>query len=100
MLRLLKLRRKKHPVPKYFIGGFIGIVAICFVAGLIEGRFKVDSVLMFTDYLGFMSLMHIFIKLILIIFIAVSLFRLIMEDYNNPYGLPILNILSMAFMTV
>ncbi|WP_421051619.1 hypothetical protein [Lysinibacillus sp. UGB7] len=100
MLKLLKLRWKKHHISKYFIGGFIGIVVICLVVGLIAWRFKVESCLMFTDYLGFMSLMNIFIKLTFIIYVAVSLFRLIMEEYNNHYGLPILNIFSIAYMTV
>ena len=54
----------------------------------------------FTNYLRLIALMIFLLKFIFIIFLAVMLFRIVMEGYKHNGGLPILNIISVAYMSV
>jgi len=83
MFKLMKLEWRKHHLSGYFRGVAICIVAIFAAVGLMAWGSKVDSDLMFTDYAGFMSLANIFIRVTFIIFSAVILSRLVIDEYRS-----------------
>lgn len=50
-----------------------------------------------TKYLAFKNIL---LKFAFIIFLAVMFFHIVMDEYNHNDGLPIINIMSVAYMTV
>ncbi|EMA6342732.1 ABC transporter permease [Bacillus cytotoxicus] len=83
MLKLMKLEWRKHHLSRYFTSVAICIVAIFAVVSLMAWGSKVEEDVMFSDYAGFMSLANIFIRITFIIFAAVMLSRLIIDEYKN-----------------
>ncbi|WP_203362961.1 ABC transporter permease [Bacillus sp. REN10] len=83
MLNLMKLEWKKHQLSRYFKGVACCILGIFAAVGLMAWGSKVENDLMFTDYAGFMSLTNIFIRITFLIFSAVILSRLVIDEYKN-----------------
>lgn len=83
MLKLIKLEWKKHQLSSCFKGVAICIVAIFATVGLMVWGSKVDSDLLFSDYAGYMSLTNIIIRITFIIYSAVLLSRLVIDEYKN-----------------
>ncbi|MBO1580789.1 ABC transporter permease [Bacillus sp. XF8] len=83
MLKLMKLEWKKHRLSRYFKGVVICIIAIFASVGLMAWGSKAESEQMFLDYAGFMSLTNIFIRTTFMIFSAVILSRLVIDEYKN-----------------
>lgn len=83
MLKLMKLEWKKHQLSSCFKGVAICIVSIFAVIGLMVWGSKADSDLMFLDYAGYMSLTNIIIRITFIIYSAVLLSRLVIDEYKN-----------------
>ncbi|MGG4265504.1 ABC transporter permease [Peribacillus simplex] len=83
MLKLMKLEWRKNHLSSYFKGVVICIVAIFAAVALMAWGSKVEDDLMFTDYIEFMSLANIFIRIVFIIFSSVILSRLVIDEYRN-----------------
>ncbi|PEF77247.1 bacitracin ABC transporter permease [Bacillus pseudomycoides] len=83
MLKLMKLEWKKHRLSRYFKGVAICIVAIFVAVGLMAWGSRAESEQMFLDYAGFMSLTNIFIRTTFMIFSAVILSRLVIDEYKS-----------------
>lgn len=83
MLKLMKLEWQKHQVSSYFKGLAICIVAIFAAVGLMAWGSKNESDLMFQNYTEFMSLTNIIIRITFIIFSAVILSRLVIDEYKS-----------------
>lgn len=83
MLKLMRLEWKKHQISSYFKGIAISIVAIFSVVGLMVWASKTESDLMFNDYTGYMALTNIFIRITFMIFSAVIITRLVIDEYKN-----------------
>ncbi|MFJ7736339.1 ABC transporter permease [Lysinibacillus sp. NPDC097287] len=83
MLKLMKLEWKKHQISSCFKGVAICIVAIFSAVSLMVWGSKADSDLMFQDYAGFMSLTNVLIRITFIIYSAVILSRLVIDEYKN-----------------
>lgn len=83
MLKLMKLEWKKHQLFSCFKGVAICIVSIFAAVGLMVWGSKVDSDLMFSNYAGYMSLTNIVIRITFIIYSAVLLSRLVIDEYKN-----------------
>ncbi len=52
-----------------------------------------------TKYLGLIAFMNFLLKFTFIIFLAVMLFRIVMEGFKHNDSLPIFNIISVAYIT-
>ncbi|HEK9101871.1 ABC transporter permease [Bacillus pfraonensis] len=83
MLKLMKLEWKKHCLSRYFKGVTIYSIAIFVAVGLMAWGSNAESERMFPDYIGFMSLTNIFIRTTFMIFSAVILSRLVIDEYKN-----------------
>ena len=83
MLKLMKLEWKKQQLSRCFKGVAICIVSIFAAVGLMVWGSKVDSDLMFSNYAGYMSLTNIVIRITFIIYSAVLLSRLVIDEYKN-----------------
>lgn len=83
LLKLMKLEWRKNHLSSYFKGVVICIVAIFAAVALMAWGSKVEDDLMFTDYIEFMSLANIFIRIVFIIFSSVILSRLVIDEYRN-----------------
>ncbi|WP_369902366.1 ABC transporter permease [Bacillus manliponensis] len=83
MLKLMKLEWKKHHLSRYLKGVAICIISIFTVVGLMAWGSQGESERMFPDYDGFMSLTNIFIRITFIIFSAVMLSRLVIDEYKS-----------------
>lgn len=83
MLKLMKLEWKKHCLSRYFKGVAICIVSIFVAVALMAWGSKAESEQMFSDYAGFMSLTNIFIRTTFMIFSAVILSRLVIDEYKS-----------------
>ncbi|MFD6507725.1 MULTISPECIES: ABC transporter permease [unclassified Bacillus (in: firmicutes)] len=83
MFKLMKLEWKKHHLSSYFKGVAICIVAIFAAVSLMAWGSKVEDDLMFSNYMEYMSLANIFIRITFIIFSAVILSRLVIDEYKN-----------------
>jgi len=83
ILKLMKLEWKKHRLSRYFKGVAICIVAIFVAVGLMAWGSRAESEQMFLDYAGFMSLTNIFIRTTFMIFSAVILSRLVIDEYKS-----------------
>lgn len=83
MLKLMKLEWKKHQIASCFKGVAICIVAIFSAVSLMVWGSKADSDLMFQDYTGFMSLTNVLIRITFIIYAAVILSRLVIDEYKT-----------------
>ncbi|MBK3493936.1 ABC transporter permease [Viridibacillus sp. YIM B01967] len=83
MVKLMKLEWKKNQLSSYFKGLIICIVGIFAAVSLMAWGSKVEDDLMFTDYVEFMSLANIFIRIVFIIFSSVILSRLVIDEYRN-----------------
>ncbi|PEY34310.1 bacitracin ABC transporter permease [Bacillus cereus] len=83
MLKLMKLEWKKHRLARYLKGVVICIIAIFVAVGLMAWGSKAESEQMFSDYAGFMSLTNIFIRTTFMIFSAVILSRLVIDEYKS-----------------
>ncbi|WP_410983489.1 ABC transporter permease [Bacillus cereus] len=83
MLKLMKLEWKKHHLSRYFKGVVICIIAIFAAVGLMAWGSKAESERMFPDYAGFMALTNIFIRTTFMIFSAVILSRLVIDEYKS-----------------
>ncbi|WP_459499208.1 ABC transporter permease [Bacillus sp. C1] len=83
MLNLMKLEWKKHRLSRYFKGVAICIIAIFAAVGLMAWGSKGESERMFLDYTGFMSLTDMFSRTTFMIFSAVILSRLVIDEYKS-----------------
>lgn len=83
MLKLMKLEWKKHCLSRYFKGVAIYSIAIFAAVGLMAWGSKAESEQMFLDYTGFMSLTNIFTRTTFMIFSAVILSRLVIDEYKS-----------------
>lgn len=83
MIKLMKLEWKKNQLSSYFKGLIICIVGIFAAVSLMAWGSKVEDDLMFKDYVEFMSLANIFIRIVFIIFSSVILSRLVIDEYRN-----------------
>ncbi|MFJ8459244.1 hypothetical protein ACIQ57_08935 [Lysinibacillus xylanilyticus] len=73
------------------------VVVISLASSFMALEFAVGIGLKVTKYLAFMNIL---LKFAFIIFLAVMFFRIVMDEYKHNDGLPILNIMSVALMTV
>lgn len=83
MLKLMKLEWKKNRLSSYFIGFTICIISIFAAVGLMGWGSERTNDPMFPDYFEYMSLTNIFIRIIFIIFAAVILSRLVIDEYRS-----------------
>ncbi|MFS0881839.1 bacitracin ABC transporter permease [Bacillus sp. 7586-K] len=83
MLKLIRLEWRKNHIFRYFKGIIIWIVAIFAAVALMGWGSKGQVEPMFPDYFEFMSLTNILIRIVFIIFSAVILSRLVIEEYRK-----------------
>lgn len=83
MLKLMKLEWKKHQLSHYLRGVAICIVSIFIAMALMAWGSKGESEQVFPDYAEFMSLTNILIRITFIIFSAVMLSRLVIDEYKS-----------------
>lgn len=83
MFRLMKLEWKKHQLSSYFKGVAICIIAIFAAVSLmgLGAKGEVDAAL--TDFTKYMTLANIIIRMTFLIFSAVILSRLVIDEYKN-----------------
>lgn len=83
MIKLMKLEWKKHRLSRYFKGLAICIAGIFAAVGFMAWESERQGDPMFPDYSEFMSLTNILIRIIFIIFSAVILSRLVIDEYKS-----------------
>ncbi|MGE8203613.1 ABC transporter permease [Heyndrickxia sp. NPDC080065] len=83
MLKLMKLEWKKNRLSSYFKGLTICIISIFAAVGLMGWGSERQNDPMFPDYFEYMSLTNIFIRIVFIIFSAVILSRLVIDEYRS-----------------
>ncbi|MGE6344181.1 ABC transporter permease [Bacillus mycoides] len=83
MFKLMKLEWKKHQLSSYFKSVAICIIAIFAAVSLmgLGAKGEVDAAL--TDFTKYMTLANIFIRITFLIFSAVILSRLVIDEYKN-----------------
>lgn len=83
MLKLMKLEWKKNCLSSYFKGLLICIIAIFAAVSLMGWGSERQNDPMFPDYFEYMSLTNIFIRIVFIIFSAVILSRIVIDEYRS-----------------
>lgn len=83
MFNLIKLEWKKNHVTHYLFGVLICALSIFAAVGLMAVASNSSIEPMFTEYAEFMTLTNILIRIVYIIFSAVILSRLVIEEYRN-----------------
>ncbi|KIL77488.1 ABC transporter permease [Bacillus badius] len=83
MLKLMKLEWKKHQLSRYFKGLFFCIAGIFAAVGLMAWGAKAENEEMFSNYDDLMLLTNILIRVTFIIFSAVLLSRLVIDEYRS-----------------
>lgn len=83
MMKIMKLEGKKNHLTKYIKTTLISTFVIFAVAALMALVSKSQSELMFTDFTTYMSFVNIIIRVVFVIFSAVLLSRLVVDEYKN-----------------
>lgn len=83
MFKLMKLEWKKHKLPSYFKGVAICIITIFAAVSLMGLGAKGEADAALTDFTKYMTLANIFIRMTFLIFSAVILSRLVIDEYKN-----------------
>lgn len=83
MLKLMKLEWKKNRLSSYFKGLIICIISIFAAVSLMGWGSRNESEPMFPDYFEYMSLTNILIRIVFIIFSAVILSRIVIDEYRS-----------------
>ncbi|HDR6308767.1 TPA: ABC transporter permease [Bacillus cereus] len=83
MYKLMKLEWKKHKLSSYFKGVAICIIAIFAVVSLMGWGMKAEEEVALTDFTKYMTFANIFIRITFLIFSAVILSRLVIDEYKN-----------------
>ncbi|PEF32808.1 ABC transporter permease [Bacillus wiedmannii] len=83
MFKLMKLEWKKHKLSSYFKGVAICIIAIFAAVSLMGLGAKGEADAALTDFTKYMTLANIFIRMTFLIFSAVILSRLVIDEYKN-----------------
>ncbi|HGP3676105.1 MULTISPECIES: ABC transporter permease [Bacillus cereus group] len=83
MFKLMKLEWKKHKLSSYFKGVAICIIAIFAAVSLMGMGVKGEVDAALTDFTKYMTLANIFIRMTFLIFSAVILSRLVIDEYKN-----------------
>ncbi|MBW3495933.1 ABC transporter permease [Bacillus sp. FDAARGOS_1420] len=83
MFKLMKLEWKKHKLSSYCKGVAICIIAIFAAVSLMGMGAKGEGDAALTDFTKYMTLANIFIRMTFLIFSAVILSRLVIDEYKN-----------------
>ncbi|MGH1294583.1 ABC transporter permease [Bacillus pretiosus] len=83
MFKLMKLEWKKHKLSSYFKGVAICIIAIFAAVSLMGMGAKGEGDAALTDFTKYMTLANLFIRMTFLIFSAVILSRLVIDEYKN-----------------
>ncbi|MEV5110082.1 MULTISPECIES: ABC transporter permease [Bacillus] len=83
MFKLMKLEWKKHKLSSYFKGVAICIIAIFAAVSLMGMGAKGEGDAALTDFTKYMTLANLFIRITFLIFSAVILSRLVIDEYKN-----------------
>jgi len=83
MFKLIRLEWKKNKLSRYFKGIIVCIAAIFAAVVLMGWGSRGEAEPMIADYSEFMSLTNILIRIVFIIFSAVILSRLVIEEYKS-----------------
>ncbi|MGG0703144.1 ABC transporter permease [Bacillus paramobilis] len=83
MFKLMKLEWKKHKLSSYFKGVAICIITIFAAVSLMGLGAKGEADAALTDFTKYMTLANIFIRMTFLIFSAVILSRLVIDEYKN-----------------
>ncbi|PEB81447.1 bacitracin ABC transporter permease [Bacillus cereus] len=83
MFKLMKLEWKKHQLSSYFKGVAICIIAIFAAVSFMGLGAKGEGDAALTDFTKYMTLANLFIRITFLIFSAVILSRLVIDEYKN-----------------
>ncbi|MBO0410893.1 ABC transporter permease [Enterococcus hulanensis] len=83
MMKLMKLEWKKNRLSKYFKTTLIATVLIFLITAFMAKMAQNQGELMFTNFNSYMSFVNIIIRVVFVIFSAVLLSRLVIDEYKN-----------------
>lgn len=83
MMKLMKLEWKKNHLSKYFKTTLIATVLIFLITAFMAKMAQNQGELMFTNFNSYMSFVNIIIRVVFVIFSAVLLSRLVIDEYKN-----------------
>ncbi|MBO0457893.1 ABC transporter permease [Enterococcus hulanensis] len=83
MMKLMKLEWKKNHLSKYLKTTFIATVLIFLITAFMAKMAQNQGELMFTNFNSYMSFVNIIIRVVFVIFSAVLLSRLVIDEYKN-----------------
>ncbi|MBV7391965.1 ABC transporter permease [Enterococcus alishanensis] len=83
MIKIMKLEWQKNHLAKYIKTTVISTIVIFAVTAFMAIVSKNQSELMFTDFTTYMSFVNIIIRVVFVIFSAVLLSRLVVDEYKN-----------------
>lgn len=83
MIKIMKLEWQKNHLAKYIKTTVISTIVIFAVTAFMVIVSKSQSELMFTDFTTYMSFVNIIIRVVFVIFSAVLLSRLVVDEYKN-----------------
>jgi len=82
-MKLMKLEWKKNHLSKYFKTTLIATVLIFLITAFMAKMAQNQGELMFTNFNSYMSFVNIIIRVVFVIFSAVLLSRLVIDEYKN-----------------
>ncbi|WP_249354941.1 ABC transporter permease [Enterococcus hulanensis] len=82
-MKLMKLEWKKNRLSKYFKTTLIATVLIFLITAFMAKMAQNQGELMFTNFNSYMSFVNIIIRVVFVIFSAVLLSRLVIDEYKN-----------------
>lgn len=83
MMKLMKLEWKKNHLSKYFKTTLIATVLIFLITAFMAKMAQNQGELMFTNFNSYMSFVNIIIRVVFVIFSAILLSRLVIDEYKN-----------------
>lgn len=83
MMKLMKLEWKKNHLSKYLKTTLIATVLIFLITAFMAKMAQNQGELMFTNFNSYMSFVNIIIRVVFVIFSAVLLSRLVIDEYKN-----------------
>lgn len=83
MMRIMKLEWKKNRLAGYIKNTMISTILIFAITALMAVVSRQQGENMFQDFTGFMSFVTIIIRVVFVIFAAILLSRLVVDEYKN-----------------
>lgn len=83
MMKLMKLEWKKNHLTKYIKGTLVSTCLIFMISTFMDITSQRQGELMFTDFNSYMSFVNIIIRVVFVIFSAVLLSRLVVDEFKN-----------------